>query len=104
MVGSRIPCPALDRPDGTHANRPLLGRRPVFLGAPAERVEGRSQGVLLADSNGQDQKMELVVHDVNDNNQFDILDDRILVGALDNDGDYAGTAVSGITRAARSNV
>ena len=43
------------------------------------------------DSTGNYEKMELLVHDINENDQFDILEDRIIVGALDNEGDYAGT-------------
>lgn len=37
-------------------------------------------------------KMEMIVHDVNDNDTLDILEDRILVGPINDEGDYAGTA------------
>ena len=51
-------------------------------------VENKS---FLNAENGYD-KMEMIVHDVNNNDTFDILEDRILVGPLNEAGNYAGTA------------
>ena len=46
------------------------------------------------DSTGQFEKMELIVHDQNNNHQFDMREDRVLVGTIDDEGKYAGTAFS----------
>ena len=43
------------------------------------------------DSAGNYETMDLVVHDLNKNNQFDILSDRILVGPVTNKGNWGGT-------------
>ncbi len=42
-------------------------------------------------SGGEYEKMDLVVHDLNKNGEFDPLQDRVLVGAIDNKGWWAGT-------------
>jgi hypothetical protein len=47
---------------------------------------------LFKDANGDFEKMDLVVHDMDINGQFDILRDRILVGPLTKSGRWAGTA------------
>jgi hypothetical protein len=46
----------------------------------------------LTDSTGSYELMDLVVHDLNTNGQFDILEDRILVGPVTKDNKWAGTA------------
>ena len=45
----------------------------------------------FTDSSGNYELMDLVVHDQNQNAQFDILEDRILVGPVNNKGLWAGT-------------
>ena len=47
---------------------------------------------LFTDSTGSYERMDLVVHDKKKNGQFDILEDRILVGPVTKDGRWAGTA------------
>lgn len=67
--------------------------------------KGRLQGLLTGenfsfyvlnksfmDSAGNYEKLDLVVQDLNGNNQFDYLQDRIFVGPLNSRGDWAGTA------------
>ena len=46
---------------------------------------------MFTDSSGAFEKMDLVVQDLNGNNQFDYLDDRIFVGAVTPDNRWAGT-------------
>jgi hypothetical protein len=46
----------------------------------------------FTDANGNFELMDLVVHDVNTNGQFDILSDRVLVGPVTKSGRWAGTA------------
>ncbi len=41
---------------------------------------------------GEFEKIEMIVHVVNNNGVFDIREDRVLVGPIDEDGKYAGTA------------
>jgi len=45
----------------------------------------------FTDSSGAYEKMDLVVQDLNDNDQFDYLQDRIFVGPLNSSGRWAGT-------------
>lgn len=47
---------------------------------------------LFKESTGDFEKMDLVVQDMNLNGQFDILNDRVLVGPLTKSGRWAGTA------------
>jgi len=46
---------------------------------------------LFTDSTGSYEMMDLVVQDLNANGQFDIIEDRIFVGPVDNNGRWAGT-------------
>jgi len=50
------------------------------------------QNSTFMDTTGSFEKMEMVVHDLNLNGTFEILEDRILVGPLDNRGRFATTA------------
>ena len=43
------------------------------------------------DSSGAFRKMDLMVQDLNDNNQYDLIEDRVFVGALTADDEWAGT-------------
>jgi hypothetical protein len=45
----------------------------------------------FTDSTGQFERLEMVVQDVNNNQEFDILQDRILVGPVSDDNKWAGT-------------
>ncbi|MGC9513074.1 MAG: hypothetical protein ACP5D8_05510, partial [Fidelibacterota bacterium] len=44
------------------------------------------------DSSGNDRIMDMVVHDLNNNGEFDLLEDRILVGDLTTNNRWTGTA------------
>ncbi|OQX95422.1 hypothetical protein B6I21_05525, partial [candidate division KSB1 bacterium 4572_119] len=44
------------------------------------------------DSSGNYEELDLLVHDVNGNDQFDIVGDRIIAGPVNNSGTWAGTA------------
>ncbi|MEJ2636573.1 MAG: hypothetical protein P8184_14935 [Calditrichia bacterium] len=62
----------------------------------AELLTGQAFGFYVQnksflDSTGNYEKMDMVVHDQNNNGVFDIMEDRILVGALNNNGIWAGT-------------
>lgn len=46
----------------------------------------------FTDSTGQFERLEMVVQDMNNNKEFDILQDRILVGPVSDDNNWAGTA------------
>jgi hypothetical protein len=59
------------------------------------------QNISFPDSNGQFKKLELIVHDLNRNGTFEILEDRVLAGPVDDLGRYAGTAFAIDFRAAQ---
>ncbi len=47
---------------------------------------------IFQDSLGNDEVMDMIVHDMNDNDQFDMVGDRILVGPVTEAGGWSGTA------------
>ncbi len=46
----------------------------------------------FTDSTGEYEKLDLIVHDLNGNLKYDMLEDRVLAGPVDKNGNWAGTA------------
>lgn len=66
-----------------------LNRTDVLVGLPFNFYVVNK---LFRDSTGSYERLDLAVHDVKKNGQFDMIGDRILVGPVANDIKWAGTA------------